>query len=84
MINLHTAQMIPLLPLSQAYDSPVRVRPLITVISPMEFLILSWTGAVSIGVFVTGDGEPVRGTMEWTSHPLSVSKYTRFLWKDNV
>lgn len=67
--------MIPLLPLSQAYDSPVRVKPMITVISPMEFLILSWDGAASLGLFITGEGEPVRGTLEWASHPLSVSEY---------
>lgn len=75
MINLSSAEMIPLLPLSQAYDSPVRVKPMITVISPMEFLILSWDGAASLGLFITGEGEPVRGTLEWASHPLSVSEY---------
>lgn len=48
---------------------------MITVISPMEFLILSWDGAASLGLFITGEGEPVRGTLEWASHPLSVSEY---------
>ncbi|KAI0070843.1 hypothetical protein K474DRAFT_1669669 [Panus rudis PR-1116 ss-1] len=72
MIDLQEAQMFPLLPLSQAFDSDVAVKPHITVVSPMEFLILSWTGSNTLGVFITGEGEAVRGTLEWPSHPESV------------
>ncbi|CAL1698814.1 unnamed protein product [Somion occarium] len=72
-INLESAEMLPLLPLSQAFDSPAIVKPLITVISDTEFLILSWTGTASLGLFITGEGEPVRGTLEWPSHPESLA-----------
>lgn len=74
-INLESAEMLPLLPLSQAFDSPAIVKPLITVISDTEFLILSWTGTASLGLFITGEGEPVRGTLEWPSHPESLGEY---------
>ena len=72
MIDLEHASMIPLLPISQASDTTIVVKPLITVISESEFLILSWTGASSLGVFITGDGDPVRGTLEWPSHPEAI------------
>ncbi|OJT07519.1 hypothetical protein TRAPUB_1615 [Trametes pubescens] len=72
-IDLLQASLVPLLPISQAMDSTVAVKPSITVISENEFLILSWTGASTIGVFITGEGDPVRGTLEWPSHPEAVS-----------
>ncbi|EIW54796.1 uncharacterized protein TRAVEDRAFT_131331 [Trametes versicolor FP-101664 SS1] len=72
-IDLVQASLVPLLPISQAMDSTVVVKPSITVISENEFLILSWTGASTIGVFITGEGDPVRGTLEWPSHPEAVS-----------
>ncbi|KAI0760617.1 hypothetical protein C8Q74DRAFT_1208003 [Fomes fomentarius] len=73
MIDLAAASLFPMLPISQAPDLTVAVKPSITVISENEFLILSWTGASTIGVFITGDGDPVRGTLEWPSHPEAVS-----------
>ncbi|OSD05086.1 hypothetical protein PYCCODRAFT_1385627 [Trametes coccinea BRFM310] len=72
-INLDQASMVPLLPISQAMDSDIVVKPSITVISENEFLILSWTGASTLGVFITGEGDPVRGTLEWPGHPEAVS-----------
>ncbi|KAI0641369.1 hypothetical protein C8Q79DRAFT_1031419 [Trametes meyenii] len=72
-IDLLQASLVPLLPISQAMDSDIAVKPSITVISENEFLILSWTGASTIGVFITGEGDPVRGTLEWPSHPEAVS-----------
>lgn len=74
MIDLAAASLFPMLPISQAPDLTVAVKPSITVISENEFLILSWTGASTIGVFITGDGDPVRGTLEWPSHPEAVCK----------
>jgi len=70
-IDLEAASLVPLLPLSQAGDGGT-VKPFITVISENEFLILSWTGASTLGLFVTGEGDPVRGTLEWPSHPEAV------------
>ena len=83
MIDLETASLFPLLPISQApSEQPISeapqapvVKPFIVVISDFEFLILSWTGASTLGLFITGEGDPVRGTLEWSSHPVSVSKY---------
>lgn len=72
MIDLSAASLFPMLPISQAPDASVAIKPSITVISEHEFLILSWTGASTIGVFITGDGDPVRGTLEWSSHPEAV------------
>ena len=74
MIDLVQASMVPLLPISQAADTTVAVKPLITVITENEFLLLSWTGASTIGVFITGDGDPVRGTLGWPSHPEAICK----------
>ena len=74
MVDLVAASLFQLLPISQAPDPTVRVKPSITVISENEFLILSWTGASTLGVFITGDGDPVRGTLEWPSHPEAVCK----------
>ena len=72
-INLDEASLFPILPLSQAIDpTPFPIKPSITVIGDSEFLILSWTGASTIGVFITGEGDPVRGTLEWPSYPESV------------
>jgi len=74
-IDLQISSLVPLLPLSQAPtmgpSDPV-FKPLITVISQNEFLILSWTGASTLGVFITGDGDPIRGTLEWPSHPEAI------------
>ena len=75
MIDLVQASMVPRLPISQAADTTVAVKPLITVITENEFLLLSWTGASTIGVFITGDGDPVRGTLEWPSHPEAICEY---------
>ncbi|KAI0083635.1 hypothetical protein BDY19DRAFT_620665 [Irpex rosettiformis] len=72
MIDLEAASLFQLLPLSQAEDSGP-VKPFILVISDNEFLILSWTGASTLGLFITGDGDPVRGTLEWPKHPKAVT-----------
>jgi len=73
MLDLEAFSIFQVLPISQAYDpTPTPVKPSITVIGPNEFLILSWTGASTLGLFITGDGDPVRGTLEWPSHPESI------------
>ncbi|KAF8137395.1 hypothetical protein EV363DRAFT_1317857 [Boletus edulis] len=71
-VDLHTAQMFPVIPVNQATDDLTPVKPFIVVVGENEFLLLSWTGGSTLGVFVTGEGDPVRGTLEWPSHPLSV------------
>ncbi|KAF8499515.1 hypothetical protein JB92DRAFT_3099258 [Gautieria morchelliformis] len=73
-IDLESASLIPLLPLSQVDSSPVKspVKPSITVIGESEFLLLSWTGSSTLGVFITGTGDPVRGTLTWNMHPTAL------------
>ncbi|EIN08198.1 hypothetical protein PUNSTDRAFT_52658 [Punctularia strigosozonata HHB-11173 SS5] len=72
MINLEEASLFPFMPISQAPDSGP-IKPLITVIGENEFLVVSWTGASAMGVFITGDGDPLRGTLTWPSHPEAIS-----------
>lgn len=67
--------MFPVLPVNQATEDAATAKPFIVVVGGNEFLLLSWTGASTIGVFITGEGDPVRGTLEWPSHPLSVCEW---------
>ena len=62
-----------LLPSSQVPD--VTMKPTITVISENEFIVLSWTGTSTLGVFISGDGDPVRGTLEWPSYHEAVCEW---------
>ncbi|KAG2156895.1 CNH domain-containing protein [Suillus bovinus] len=71
-VDLATAQMFELLPVTQVEVTPGTIKPHIIVISPSEFLLLSWTGGSTLGLFVTGEGDPVRGTLEWPAYPVSV------------
>lgn len=75
MIDLEHASLVELFPLSQSPDSSVIVKPCITIINDSEFLICSWTGENTIGIFVNSSGDPVRGTMQWPAHPLAVCAY---------
>ena len=76
-VDLKAMAAFPLLPISQAVDpAPFEVKPSITVVGPSEFLLLSWTGTSTLGLFVTGNGDPVRGTLEWSSHPEAICELT--------
>lgn len=73
MVDLEQASLYQLLPLIQAEEpTSFEVKPLINVVGENEFLILSWTGSSALGVFITGDGDPVRGTLEWEMYPKAV------------
>jgi len=73
LVDLELASLFPILPLSQASEpTSFVVKPSITVIGPNEFLILSWTGASTLGVFISTEGDPVRGTLQWPSHPKAI------------
>ncbi|KAF8498167.1 hypothetical protein F5888DRAFT_1693125 [Russula emetica] len=65
-----------LLPISQVPSEPDTRphRPMIKVVADEEFLILSSTGVGTMGVpvFININGDPVRGTLQRSSHPLSV------------
>ncbi|EGO03990.1 hypothetical protein SERLA73DRAFT_69789 [Serpula lacrymans var. lacrymans S7.3] len=71
-IDLEDASLFPLLPLSQAFENTQPVKPFITVIDSFEFLALSFTETGTLGVFVNSNGEPVRGTLQWPSHPEAI------------
>ena len=74
LVSLNAATATQLLPISQVPTEPGTRphRPMIQVVTEEEFLILSWTGANTMGVFINLNGDPVRGTLQWPSHPLSV------------
>ncbi|KAF7316392.1 CNH domain-containing protein [Mycena indigotica] len=73
LVDLANASLIPMLPVNQSPDA-FNGAPSICVTSenPAEFLILSWTGASTLGVFINHNGDPVRGTLEWPHHPRAV------------
>ena len=75
LVNLSAATATPILPISQVPPEPGTRphRPMILVVTEEEFLILSWTGAGTMGVFINLNGDPVRGTLQWEAHPLSIS-----------
>jgi len=74
LIYLDAVTATPILPISQAPQEPGSRphRPMIVVVADEEFLILSWTGSGTMGVFINVNGDPVRGTLQWPNHPLSV------------
>lgn len=72
-IDLEKASMFDIIPISQALEPPqFPIKPSITVIDTNEFLILSYTGMSTLGLFITSNGDPVRGTLQWPQHPESV------------
>jgi vacuolar protein sorting-associated protein 3 len=71
-VDIEAGSLLPIFPLTQDPEHPV--KPLIAVVSPGEFLVLSWTGANAFGVFVTGEGNPMRGTLEWMQYPLNIGR----------
>ncbi|KAF8649627.1 hypothetical protein AX16_005716 [Volvariella volvacea WC 439] len=70
-VDLASASLFPIIPLSQAADG-LAIQPSITVIGENEFLVLSWLGTNTLGVFINSNGEPIRGTLEWPSYPDAV------------
>jgi len=78
MVDLNQASLLQLLPLCQSTeDTPFEIKPIIEAVGENELLILSWTGTSALGVFITGDGDPVRGTLEWSGYPKAVCKHIR-------
>lgn len=69
--------MTEVLPVSQIGDAGDFVPNPNTVVIPGEnqFLVTSYTGQNTMGVFLSGQGDPERGTMEWSEHPLSIGEW---------
>jgi len=62
--------MLPVVPLSHAGAAPA--KPIITAISSNEFLIVSTMDDRGLAIFVSGSGDPVRGTFEYSNYPVAV------------
>jgi vacuolar protein sorting-associated protein 3 len=58
------------MPLSQIGATPA--KPMITVISSNEFLIVSNMDDRGLALFISGSGDPVRGTFEYSKYPVAV------------
>lgn len=79
LVNLEQAISMPLLPISQAMDpTPIPIVPHILVCPQDQYLVLSWTGTGTIGVFLTDEGMPTRGTLQFDGHPDSICAH-RFI-----
>ena len=78
LIDLSDASLTEVLPVSQidASDLSFVPKPNIAVIpGEGEFLVTSYTGVSTMGVFLNGQGDPVRGTIEWPEHPSTLSEF---------
>jgi hypothetical protein len=62
--------MLPVMPLSHVGVVPA--KPIITVIGNNEFLIVSNLDDRGLAVFISGSGDPVRGTFEYPKYPVAV------------
>lgn len=71
LVNLEESVAFPIIPLNQVGDGKA-VKPFIVVISDEEYLVLSWMGASTLGVFMNTSGDPVRGTLQFESYPESI------------
>ncbi|RSH83741.1 hypothetical protein EHS25_005356 [Saitozyma podzolica] len=81
-IDLSDASLTEVLPVSQIDASVLDFEPnpnVVVIPGENEFLVTSYTGASTMGVFLNGQGDPVRGTMEWTDHPLSIAVESGFI-----
>jgi hypothetical protein len=58
------------MPLSHAGAAPA--KPIITAIGGDEFLIVSNLDDRGLAVFISGSGDPVRGTFEYSKYPAAV------------
>lgn len=77
LIDLSDASLTEVLPISQVDAESLDWDPVpnVAVIPGAdEFLVTSYTGVGTMGVFLNGQGDPVRGTMEWEEHPLSIGE----------
>ncbi|KAI9208292.1 uncharacterized protein BJ171DRAFT_237716 [Polychytrium aggregatum] len=82
-LNVETSQEFQLFP----YDRQL-MRPMVVAIQEDEFLLVIGTPQqTGLGMFVTGNGDAIRGTLEWPAMPKSVAfqfPYVIALLKSNV
>jgi len=74
-VSITESTSLPIMPISQVPPNFVP-KPCIAVVQEDEFLVTSCTSAegAGMGVFLNGEGDPVRGTVQWDSFPRSVSE----------
>lgn len=78
LIDMAEVSLTEVLPVTQIEASELDFEPnanVAVIPGENEFLVTSFTGSSTMGVFLNGQGDPVRGTMEWAHHPLSISQY---------
>lgn len=64
--------MLPVMPHTHAGEAPA--KPIITAIGSDEFLVVSAVEDRGLAVFISGRGDPVRGTFEYSNYPVAVCK----------
>ncbi|KAF9105528.1 transforming growth factor, beta receptor associated protein 1 [Mortierella sp. AM989] len=92
LIDTRVGRMIPVLPVVQSAPSgsnSLVLKPVCIPIAGDEFLLASATssGQTAIGIFCTGSGDPVRGTLQWSSYPKALAveyPYVAALLRGNV
>ncbi|KAI1315748.1 transforming growth factor, beta receptor associated protein 1 [Mortierella claussenii] len=92
LIDTRVGRMIPVLPVVQSVSpgSHAQVlKPVCIPIAENEFLLASATssGQTAIGIFCSGSGEPVRGTLQWSSYPRALAvefPYVTALLRGNI
>ncbi|KAF9438183.1 hypothetical protein BGZ76_009390, partial [Entomortierella beljakovae] len=92
LIDTRVGRMIPVLPVVQNTPSGSNstvLKPMCIPIAGNEFLLASATssGQTAIGIFCTGNGDPVRGTLQWSSYPRALAieyPYVAALVRGNI
>ena len=69
---------MPVMPLTHAGAAPS--KPIITAIGSNEFLIVSNLDDRGLAVFISGGGDPVRGTFEYSKYPVAVCEFFSRGW----
>ncbi|ORZ12536.1 vacuolar sorting protein 39 domain 2-domain-containing protein [Lobosporangium transversale] len=91
LIDIRVGRMIPVLPVVQngPGSSAQVLKPVCLPIAENEFLLASATssGQTAIGIFCSGSGDPVRGTLQWSSYPRALAvefPYVTALLRGNI
>jgi hypothetical protein len=76
-VNLLDQNMYEVLPIAQVDPAEIGIEGSLEVNIAVipgeeEFLCTSFAGSGTIGVFVNKEGDPVKGTITWQSHPKSI------------
>lgn len=79
LINLQQSFVTELIPTPQVPVTPTLLlgsgtqpRPLVAVVKQDEFLLVSGNEEGQIGLFINGNGDPIRGTLQWSSYPKAL------------